>query len=161
MAVPTTTHLTITGVGIASAGGLAYGGYFVFKDNPRPVTELLKSKNRVFLRNIKEDESAWNTSWQQYIQAHTKTVTNPAPAEPPTAPRTPAAPKAQSSTIIEEIDIWKLTDWKDQKSKKDKVPDSFKNKCLGWESEKLSGTWTTEYQNIEKYCTKVAPAEDS
>lgn len=142
----TTTHLAITGISLASAGGLAYGGYEVLKDHPRPVAQLLKTRNRVFLKKEgPDDEKAWKDRWEQYVQYHTKTVPNP---------DTKKGLK-KTKEEVNETDIWNLSDWKEQNTKKEVVPLSFKDKCAEWETKNLSGTWTEEYQNVEKYCTKL------
>ncbi|OAL09788.1 hypothetical protein A6V39_05015 [Candidatus Mycoplasma haematobovis] len=168
MALPTTTHLTITGVGIASAGGLAYGGYFVFKDNPRPVTELLQKQKKTFL-DKNADNDSWNANWKKYVDDNstTKVTEEPAsqvPPPPATPPSTKAGqtPRTTRRTVktINKKDIWGLDGWNPQEVKDNIILSSFKDKCEEFKARNVSGTWDSEYQNIEKYCTKAVQSED-
>ncbi|OAL09786.1 hypothetical protein A6V39_05005 [Candidatus Mycoplasma haematobovis] len=127
------TNISIGVGGLAVAGGVAYGGYEVFKDKTQSITELLKKNNKTLLTDQSGDASAWNTNWGKYID------TNSA---------------GESAKTPKETDIWGLSDWSTQKNTRNTAPNSFKKECGIRATKRVISDKDEAYKEVENYCSK-------
>lgn len=150
MATGLLTNLALGGVGLATAGGLIGGGYFMLKSNPRPMTYFLATVKKKTLLDANSDADIWNANWKLYLSDN--------------APKEKSVPKESEAlspapAIVEEKDAWEIPEFKDQIKKRADAPQSFKNKCGEKSKFEVNGIWDAEFQKVEKYCTK--PTEEA
>ncbi|OAL09797.1 hypothetical protein A6V39_05060 [Candidatus Mycoplasma haematobovis] len=149
------TNLSLSGIGLTTIGGIIGGGYYLLKDDPRPITKFLDVKKRTLLSlTDSSDDIHWKTNWGKYIDRF-----NPPPKPKPLKPKDSQAP-TEPDPVPESIkDVWSLSDWDQKKGDKEKVPQTFKDACSTKSKENVPGIWSAKFKEVEEYCTKATPED--